>query len=384
MSRAALALDFAARQLRGDAIATLVAATMLGIGAGTISFVVSLGAMAAAEATKGLEALGPRVALLALQQNGPAPPKWLDPASARADLGKALGADDLAALGVGYGPVRAGRRTEQRPIVLAQGPLDDLLSLRLGAGAWPSSGAGRECAIGSRVADEAGAPEVILIGGRPCRVVGVLAPAGRNALLPVEFDRAVLLAFGASAGGEFVPSVSHFVIRMPDGQDSHTFGELARRYAGIAWPAVTPVVRGTAEMIAALHAQYERQAMLYAAVAAVAVAAAAIGLGCLMLSQVRARRRELGVRLAIGALPGDIVAQVLTEASLLGLAGGIAGNLGAFLLAAVVAAVSGLDLAFDLPVAAATVALTLAAGALAGALPAISAARTDPVHSIRS
>jgi putative ABC transport system permease protein len=72
------------------------------------------------------------------------------------------------------------------------------------------------------------------------------------------------------------------------------------------------------------------------------------------------------------------------EAALMGLVGGGVGNLGALLLLGGVAAFSELDFAMDPAMAAATLIATVLAGALAGAAPAMIAARTDPVHSIRT
>jgi putative ABC transport system permease protein len=386
MSRIALAATFAARQLRGDAVAALVAAVMLGIGAGTITFVLSLGAMAAAEATRGLAALGPNVVSVHLVSTDGMPPRRLDAARARRDFGAALAIEDVAALGVAYAPVRVSGHTEPTPVLAIDGPAGALLNLHLAAGTWPDIGEAeaRSCVLGHRLAQQAGLDDLLLVAGRPCRAVGILAPSPRHALLPVEMDNAVLVGHAAAARLDVQAPVTQFLLRVPEGRDDAELRSMVRRSVAVAWPWAAPVLRGSGEMIAALREQYARQAMLYAAVASVAVAAATIGLGCMMLAQVRARRRELGVRLAIGALPGDIVMQVLMEAALMGLVGGGVGNLGALLLLGGVAAFSELDFAMDPAMAAATLIATVLAGALAGAAPAMIAARTDPVHSIRT
>lgn len=110
----------------------------------------------------------------------------------------------------------------------------------------------------------------------------------------------------------------------------------------------------------------------------------AANLANLLLAQGRERRREMAMRTALGAGPGQLLRQSLAEILLLALMGGVLGIGIAYLLLKFLAT-SGMtalphrpDLALDLPVLGAALAVSLLAGLAAGLWPAIRASRTDP------
>jgi putative ABC transport system permease protein len=123
---------------------------------------------------------------------------------------------------------------------------------------------------------------------------------------------------------------------------------------------------------------------LLAAFALTALALAAIGLYGVVAHSVAERTREIGIRVALGATPRDVVRLVLSGGAGmvgLGLIAGIAGALGATrFLTAILYGVGPGD-----PASLSAAVLVLAAVALAAHwLPARRAARVDPVTALRS
>ena len=111
---------------------------------------------------------------------------------------------------------------------------------------------------------------------------------------------------------------------------------------------------------------------------------ASVNLAGMMLARATGRRRELAVRLAIGAARGRLVRQLLTESIVLFLCGGATGLLVAvWLRSLLLALVPNLPfpIAFELPldtrVLIFTVVVSAATGLLAGLAPAILASRSD-------
>ena len=126
------------------------------------------------------------------------------------------------------------------------------------------------------------------------------------------------------------------------------------------------------------------QATLLTVFAAVGVLLAAIGLSGVMSFLVAQRRREIGVRMALGATPGSIVALTLAFAARSTAAGLLIGAAGALVmtrwLRAQLFQVAPGD---PRPIAAAALLLVLVA-LIAAAGPARRAARTDPMTTLRA
>jgi putative ABC transport system permease protein len=107
-----------------------------------------------------------------------------------------------------------------------------------------------------------------------------------------------------------------------------------------------------------------------------------------LLSRVLARRKEFGVRSAIGAGRGRLARQLLTESLVLAGAGGIAGVALAALLLAFARDIAATtlpyfaDVALDGGTMLAIMLLTLLTGLLVGALPALAIARGDPQRAL--
>ncbi|MGH9534247.1 MAG: ADOP family duplicated permease [Terriglobales bacterium] len=118
--------------------------------------------------------------------------------------------------------------------------------------------------------------------------------------------------------------------------------------------------------------------------AGLALALAAIGIYGVMAYAVERRRREMGVRAALGAGRGRLLAMVMGEALRLAAVGAAAGSLAAWLLARTLRGFLFRTPPTD-PVSFAAAVAVLVAAALGGALvPAIRAARLDPAKALRA
>ena len=83
--------------------------------------------------------------------------------------------------------------------------------------------------------------------------------------------------------------------------------------------------------------------MLLGGVAAVSLVVGGIGIMNIMLVSVTERTREIGIRLAIGAQPRDVLLQFLVEAVVLSVLGGVIGILIGSLVALALPLIAGLD-----------------------------------------
>jgi putative ABC transport system permease protein len=174
------------------------------------------------------------------------------------------------------------------------------------------------------------------------------------------------------------------VLRASAGQDANALAPLVEKAvraadAGIvAWDVATMDMR-----FGALTARRELAGTLLAGLAALAVLLAAAGVYAVFELLVQRRRREFGVRLALGANAAALQRAVTRDG--LGIAAVCAGA-GAIVAAAIAwklgAHLPGLAFDSPLPYAGALL-FTLGASALACWLPARSAARTEPMAALR-
>jgi len=125
------------------------------------------------------------------------------------------------------------------------------------------------------------------------------------------------------------------------------------------------------------------RSQLFGAFAAGALLLALAGLASVMAYSVATRTHEMGVRFALGALPGDVLRMVLREGLRLALAGVALGLLGAWWLSRYVASMLYGVSATD-PWTYTSAAAVLVAGGLLGSLvPALRASRVDPAVALR-
>jgi ABC-type antimicrobial peptide transport system permease subunit len=142
-------------------------------------------------------------------------------------------------------------------------------------------------------------------------------------------------------------------------------------------------VRDMTEMSKALGKTSDRMSGLIVLIALVSLIVGGVGIMNIMMVSVTERTREIGLRMAVGATAGSVLAQFLLEAVILSMLGGLAGitlGLGA---AIGLAHVAGWPLVVSPAAVLLAVAVAGAVGVFFGFYPAWKASRLDPIEALR-
>ena len=229
----------------------------------------------------------------------------------------------------------------------------------------------------------------IEIDGEVWTVVGVLAEKpmlgstdgtniwNRKVLVP-ETTFAATLSTGGGVSRLFARSVGRPVSELRNAAD----GLLLRRHLGVRnFEVDDPAKRSEERTILAVVR------LLLIGTGVLSLFVGGINVANVMLVAVTERTREIGLRRALGATRGSIVAQFLLEAAALATTGGLVGVAAGALLAAVVGAGLGRwlgewDIALQPWAIGSALGAALVTGLLAGVAPALRAARIDPIRAL--
>jgi len=142
-------------------------------------------------------------------------------------------------------------------------------------------------------------------------------------------------------------------------------------------------IRNLTEMASAQQEGVNTLTALLASIAAVSLLVGGIGIMNIMLVSVTERTREIGIRMAVGARPRDVLAQFLVEALTLSFFGGVAGVLLGVFAANQLAARFGWPLLIRPDIIVIAVLFSGVVGVAFGLYPAQKAARLDPIDALR-
>jgi putative ABC transport system permease protein len=231
--------------------------------------------------------------------------------------------------------------------------------------------------------------ERVWFGGMWFYVIGVLKPA----VLAPAIDDSALIGYPAakryldytSTGANGKTTVGPPTTIYVRAQDSQV-GAVDNILADTADPQ-NPSYVDVSQPSAALTARADAQGAfkgLFLGLGAVALLVGAVGVANIMIISVLERRSEIGLRRALGATRGQIRAQFLSEAILLGMLGGAVGVAVGALATVVYAHTKHWAIVIPPEAWAGGIAAAILIGAIAGLMPAIRAARLSPTEALRT
>jgi len=230
--------------------------------------------------------------------------------------------------------------------------------------------------------------QLIRIRNVPFTVVGVLASKGTSGpggdqddTVMIPFQTGQVRLFGAT-------SINQIVVQVADassiGTASEAIASLLRQRHQLATSAADDFsIRNNSDIISRVSSVSDTMTMLLGGVAAVSLVVGGIGIMNIMLVSVTERTREIGVRLAIGAQPRDVLLQFLVEAVVLSVLGGLIGILVGVGAALLLPLVAGWTTVLPWNAIVLSFAVSAAIGMFFGIYPARKASQLDPIVALR-
>jgi putative ABC transport system permease protein len=226
----------------------------------------------------------------------------------------------------------------------------------------------------------------IVMGGQIFRVVGVLALKGgfnQDDIIFIPFNTALnRLGFKGVRGInqiQFeVDSADHVDVTVQAVTSALTQSHHIRSGQPADFQITTE-----AQLLQQSQQEIQILTILLVGVAAISLTVGGIGIMNIMLVSVTQRKREIGIRMSVGARRSDIRNQFLIEALLLCLVGGGLGLLGGLLVGAGVTSSIGIQPVFTVMTFVLPFVVSAAIGVGFGLYPAVKAARLDPVVALQ-
>lgn len=376
--------------LRSQGKRSLLALLGILIGTASIIAMLNIGHLAQRETMKSFEAMG--VDMMRVS----AAPKGQDFAGFDKDYIASLPEHDrdiVQAVPVGVGAVRvfAGISRADLSLVAMTQDLARLSPLDLASGRplMPIDDNHLVALLGHRAAADLSAPGAQILPGAQIQidsynftVVGILAPSRHNSLLPTIYDNTVFIPLEGSRRIRASSAPNMVMIRLKPDADVAQATE--RLKSTLQTDQSVIQILSAIDMIKAMNNQNLIFTGLLAAIGGISLLVGGIGVMNVMLMSVMERRREIGLRAAVGATPRDIQVMFLVEAAALSVTGGLFGLVLGVLISLVVALLFRWDMSLALYVLPLGPGVAGLVGIIFGFQPALQASRLDPIEALRA
>jgi putative ABC transport system permease protein len=389
--------------LRANAVRSVLTTLGIIIGVAAVIIIVALGEGASASVTNQLQGLGTN--LLTVQ------PGTSQGFGVRAGAGsittlKAADADAIAGLdGVdavspvvaGNAQVIAGSQNWSTRVSAVSPAYQQLEDWQIASGAFftdeDNSNSSNVAVLGQTVVTnlfpngESPIGQLIRIRNVPFTVIGTLVSKGsgiggdQDDTVLIPFQTGQVRLFGATSINQIVVQVNDPAAMSAVQQELQQL--LHARHRIQPAQADDFNVRNNADIISRVSTVTTTLTLLLGGVAAVSLVVGGIGIMNIMLVSVTERTREIGIRLAIGARPDDILTQFMVEAVVLSVLGGLIGILIGSGVALLMPIVAGWPMLLPWKAVALAFGVSAGIGIFFGIYPARKASRLDPIDALR-
>ncbi len=233
--------------------------------------------------------------------------------------------------------------------------------------------------------------QIIRVGDIPFEIVGVLQSKGQTGFGQDQDDVVIIPSrtFRAKLQGGLQQYIAGAIVVSATSADEAGTAQsqiqdlLHQRHRIGQGQQDDFTIRNLSDIATSQQESARTMTSLLAGIALVSLVVGGIGIMNIMLVSVTERTREIGLRMAVGAKPRNILVQFLVEAVALSIAGGILGTAAGLGAAGWLVARFGWPMLVQPHIIVAAVAFSAAVGVVFGMWPALQASRLDPIQALR-
>lgn len=300
---------------------------------------------------------------------------------------------NMAPYSTAYQPLSFQGKMMQGVIIGANEHLPEIVHIKLAAGHFVSFVESYEhyCVIGAGLArqireisydDPIG--KQLRIGQSLYTIIGVAKKWKENGFFNEDINQAAIVPLGGIGLISKDAKINNVVLELkPDSPIDEVIEEIKQIIGSMA-PKLSVFSRSAKQIIASMENQGQIFTLLLAVIGGISLLVGGIGVMNVMLVSVSERKKEIGIRKAVGAKNSEIQALFLVESVMLSLLGGILGVILGLIFTRILAYFSDWEFSIYLLPPLAGFLVSAATGIFFGFYPALRAAKLEPVVSLRS
>ena len=221
------------------------------------------------------------------------------------------------------------------------------------------------------------------LGDNLFRIAGVLAPWPENSFFNSDINHAIIVPIHTATLLSRHAEINNFVMRFDKNANIDKLQDEMTLYMKKISPNLRLFFRSPKQIIDSMANQQRTFTLLLGFIGSISLLVGGIGVMNIMLVSVTERRREIGIRKAIGADSASIRSLFIIEAIILALFGGILGVIIGVLISFLIAYFAHWEFHLFILPPLIGFAVSVAVGIFFGFYPAHQAAKLDPIATLR-